>query len=263
MSKNKAHKLAPVFVLLLAAQSFFGQITAADISYERLLAASAKQRQESHGFDEVQEAIKVIGAGGENIYASEVTAHLRKNFPAVDPKAAIRIPSEMRDALIFKGSDYERLVKNATPVLAVGWLDKKVVPLLYKSERPVIALAYPNAIIFSTRAIALLTDVEIQGQTAHELCHLIAHDLFKRAVDSRDNRTLRLLELFCDAGAASILETKGKDPQAVITGLYKQQDVLQHEFGQLEFKNQDHPIMADRERLNKELVRQFRLVATR
>ncbi len=229
------------------------------VSYEALLSEAAASAT-NHGIsqeDEVAEIVKVIGAGGERIYAGEVAARLRQNFPQIDEQARIRLPAEVRSTLVPNGEEYERLVRVTRPLLQFCWLEGKVVPVLFRSEAPIVMTSWPNALIFSTRAMSLLTDEEIVAVSAHEVCHLIVRSITKRAVDNHDNRTLRLVELFCDAGATAILTGWGRDARPLISGLTKQQNILENEFQEL--LPRSDPTMKNRKLLFDTLSNAFKL----
>lgn len=252
-------RIAAVILLAICVWSTPAQITTSQISYKTLFNQNSDQSWKNDQ-DEVQAIIKVLGAGGIYIYPSEVTAHLKKNFPEINQKDPIKLYAFVHENMITSGKDYERLQKVITPLLQFCWLEGKVFPILYKSEQPVVAITYPKALIFSTRVLALLDDEELAAQAAHELSHLILQSEYEAAIKSKNNKTLRRIELFCDAACAAIIATRGKDPSKLITGLQKQQQVLELEYGETG-RSGDHPSMATRERLNKELIRQFKLTA--
>lgn len=255
--KNKAIKIAALLLLVMCAAPAYAQITTGQISYKNLFQQGSERLHEK-GFNDVQETLKIIGAGGEQIEAGEVTAHLKKNLPAIGADEPLRLYVFVRENMITKGADHERLQKVITPLLRFYWLEGKVFPILYKSEQPVIMFTYPKGLIFSTRALALLSDDEIAALAAHELSHLILRDEFKVAEESGNKEVLRLIELFCDAAGAAIIEARGKDPGKLISGLSKLQQVLEVEYDQIERAGQ-HPTIKTRDRLNKELIRRFKL----
>lgn len=250
-----------MLIVALAIHTAQAQPTPGAVSYQQLISESIARQSKDAKLDQVQELLNVLRTGGSTLYASELAVHLRQNYPAIKEGAPIRVLPEWRDRLIFKGSDYTKLQELVTPLLRLCWLDKKVAVLLFKFEKPIVAFSYPNAVIISTRARALLNDEELEALVAHELNHSILRDLFIRATDANDNRTLRFIELFCDAGSAALLEARNKNPRALITGLYKLDQVLKLEFGEVDGKN--YPRMDLRERLNDSLIREFSVTAKR
>jgi hypothetical protein len=206
--------------------------------------------------DEVEAALEVVGAGSPVLSAGEIAARIRSNQPVIDPKATVLIPEEVLSSLIREGDDYRRLRQILKPLLQFCGLDGLVHPVLFKSELPVIGSSAPNGLMVSTRSLALLSEEELRAIVAHELCHLIVTDAFRAAVDAKDYHTLRIIELFCDAGAAAIMKAQGYDPSSPINGLLKIWKVLEIEFGERDLKGK-HPTMSTRIRLNKKLCRRF------
>lgn len=250
-----------ILILSLTSQTAYPQVTSRGVSYQQLISESVARQKKNAKIDQVQEVLDVFRTGGTTLYASELAVHLRQNYPVIKEGAPIFVLPEWRDRLIFKGSDYTKLQAVVTPLLRLCWLDKKVAVLLFKFEKPIVAFSYPNAVIISTRARALLNDDEIEALVAHELGHSILRDLFVQATDANDNRTLRLIELFCDASSAALLQAREKNPRALITGLYKLDQVLKIEFGEVDGKN--YPRMDMRERLNNSLITEFTATAQR
>jgi hypothetical protein len=208
------------------------------------------------GKDEVEAALEIVGAGSPVLSASEIAARIKSNQPVIDPKAPVLVPEEVRNSLIREGDNYRRLREILKPLLQFCGLDGLVHPVLFKSELPVIGSSAPNGLMISTRALALLSEEELRAIVAHELCHLAVTDAFRAAVDAKDYHTLRIIELFCDAGSAAIMKAQGYDPGSPSNGLLKIWQVLEIEFGERDVKGK-HPTMNTRMRLNKELCRRF------
>ena len=260
MHNRTTQTLALALTLILLITPFgAAQVTTKELSYSDILSDSINRQRSNSKLDEVQETLEVLRAGSET--PKELTAALKRNYPLIPEGASIKVLPEMRQNLILKGPEYTRLVSALSSLLKLCQLENKLIPILYRSERPIVALSYPNAIIFSTRTLALLNDNEIEGIAAHELNHLVARELFIKAIDTKDDQALRIIELFCDAAGASLLQALNKTPRALITALYKIQQVLQLEFNDGEGK--DHPRMGLRDRLNKTLIKEFSLIASR
>jgi hypothetical protein len=224
------------------------------ISYSALIReCAAKAKKES---DEVDEALEIVSAGSSTFSASEAATHIKQNLPLIALKATVRVPEEILSSLIREGDDYRELRATLQPLLRFFDLEGRVLPVLFRSEQPVVGSSAPNGLIISTRAQALLNREELQGVVAHELVHLIVVDVFRAAVDAKDYRTLRTIELFCDAGAAAIMKALGHDPRSVITGLLKIQQVLEIEFDSRDEAGK-HPTMSTRIRLSREVIGRF------
>lgn len=224
------------------------------ISYSALIRdRAAKARKESN---EVEEALEIVSAGSSTLSASETAARIKQNLPPIALKDTVRVPEEVLSKIVREGDDYRELRETLQPLLRLFDLEGRVLPVLFRSEQPVIGSSPPNGLMISTRAQALLSREELQGVAAHELVHLIVVDVFRAAVDAKDDRTLRIIELFCDAGAAAIMKAMGHDPQSVIKGLLKIQQILELEFDVRDIKGK-HPTMDTRIRLSKEVIDRF------
>src|SRR5215831_1532551 len=220
---NTKTALAIVLILGIAITSFArsnsSDLIPDSISYQQLLAESIEQHKDGTKFDEVQEALRLINANASQLAPAQITDAIKHGLPAIDANAKIRVLPEMREALILKGDQYDRLTTAVAPILKLYQLEGKVLPLLYKSEQPVAALIYPNALVFSTRQLDLLNDNEIEALAAHELPHLIANSLFRKAIDDKNKSAIRTIEFFCDATAAATLEVLQKNPHSLIDAL--------------------------------------------
>jgi hypothetical protein len=217
-----------------------GGAGAAEPSYSALIKELVDKGKK--GNDEVEAALEIVGAGSHVLSASEIAARIRSNQPVIDPKATVLVPEEVLSGLIREGDDYRRLHQVLKPLLQFCGLDGLVHPILFKSELPVIGSSAPNGLMISTRSLALLSEEELRAIVAHELCHLIVTDAFRAAVDAKDYHTLRIIELFCDAGSAAIMKAQGYDPGSLINGLLKIWQVLELEFGERDLKGK-HPVV--------------------
>jgi hypothetical protein len=224
------------------------------ISYSALVRES--EAKAKMGSDEVEAALEIISAGRDNQSAAEITTRIKTNFPEIAPKATVRVPEEVLDHLIREGDEYRDLQATLRPMLEFYGLEGRVLPVLFQSDMPVVGSSAPNGLMISTRALALLGKEELRGVVAHELCHLVVTDVFRAAIDAQDYRTLRIIELFCDAGAAATMQSLGRDPRSVINGLLKLQQVLEMEFGERDVAGK-HPTMSTRIRLSKEVIVRF------
>jgi hypothetical protein len=154
--------------------------------------------------------------------------------------------------LLGRDQDYRRLQNALQPILKCLGLEGSVCAVLFESDVPVIALSSPNGLMISTRTLALLSDEELRVIVTHELCHILLTKVFRAAVDAKDYRTLRVIELFCDAGAVAITVARGVDPGLLMSGLRRMQQVLEIEFGEDDFKG-THPTLDEQARLVKKL----------
>jgi hypothetical protein len=244
-------------VLLYCLISVPTTIAASDVTRSDTISYSALIRERAakvkKGSDEVDEALTIFSAGSSTISASETAKRIKHNLPPIALKATVRVPEEVLSILVHEGDDYRELRQTLQPLIRFFDLEGRVLPVLFRSERPVIGSSPPNGLMISTRAQALLSRQELLAVAAHELVHLIVVDAFRAAVEAKDYRTLRVIELFCDAGAAAIMVAMGGNPQSAINGLLKMQQVLELEFDVRDTKGK-HPTMNTRIRLSKEVI---------
>jgi hypothetical protein len=154
-----------------------------------------------------------------DFFPAEITASLKGSYPALPEDRPIRVLPYVREHLIPSGKDYDRAKAVADKSLKFIWLQDRIRFIYFDSEVPVTAFTYPFALVVSNSAADILTDEELEAVMAHEIIHLIVYPGFKEASDSSNFKQLRAIELFCDGGAIATLKTKGKDPNALITGL--------------------------------------------
>jgi hypothetical protein len=253
--------LAATFALGLLAPSLPAAGQAAQRpSYEKLL-ADVTARPEVATPDQVREVLALFGAGAHGgVEPGTVAAELRRSWPEPVARAPVMIPAEVRQRLIPEGKNVEKMAGAITPLLKFARLEGRVRPFLFRSEVPITFFVYPNALFVSTRALALLDAEELEAQVAHEVTHLVGQALYRRAVDGGDDRTRRLLELFCDAGGAAIITAKGGNARKLVSGLEKMASVLEVEFGEYQ-RGTKHPTMKARRQLNDALVGEFKRAA--
>jgi hypothetical protein len=251
--KTAAFIIACYLLLVPVPISAHDGVGAGFISYSALLRESATKAKKG---DEVAEALSIIAAGSSIVSPSETAERIKQNLPPIALKGTVRVPEEVLRAIVREGDDYRDLRETLQPLLRFFDLEGRVLPVLFRSEQPIIGSSAPNGLIISTRAQALLSREELQAVVAHELAHLLVVDVFRAAVDAKDYRTLRVIELFCDAAAAAIMKAMGRNPQSVINGLLKIQQVLELEFQEPDAEGK-HPSMNTRIRLSREIIRRF------
>lgn len=223
--------LTALIVIAAVAAAASAQTAAARPDYEQLLADAVAKGQRDGSLDETRLAYDAVTRGGSVTSPEKIAADLKSCFPAIDAKAAVLLPPEITANVIRSGPKYERLVSATSRLLNATRLRGKVHPILYDSAVPASGFSYPNALFFSTRALASLSDDEIEAISAQAVAHLVGRELFKSAVDSRDDRSLRVIELFCDAAGASLLASMGKEPGGVVSAIQAELRVYEKSYG--------------------------------
>lgn len=216
----------------------------------------------SKQLDEVDISLSMIKNDLTNYYPSEITAAIKKSYPSLPEDKTIRVLPYVREHMISEGKEYERVKRIAGNLLKFMYLQERVRVIYFDSEVPVTAFSYPYALIVSSAAEQLLSDDELEAVCAHEIMHLIVFDHFKDAIDKKDFKKMRSIELFCDGGAISIIDAKGKDAGNLISGLEKMQSVLEKVNNDLD-TGIEHPTLKQRRRFYKELTQKFNLAMNR
>lgn len=206
--------------------------------------------------DEIDLVLSMLKQDIPDYYPSEIAAALKKSYPPPPADNTIRVMPYVRSHLITSGKEMDRVKLVAGKLLKYMWLDDRIRIIYFDSEVPVVAFTYPNALVVSSAAESMLTDDELEAQTAHEIAHLIVQEHYKEAVESNNLKKRRVIELFCDAAAISILKAKGRDPKNLVTGLEKMQERL------LQVNNAvdgglEHPTIRVRRKLFNVLTEKF------
>lgn len=253
--------LAALTLISAAACTAFAQTSAGRPDYNLLLARSISRAQSDSRADEAKLAYEAVTDGGTVTKPASIAAAVRASFPEVDAKAAVLLPPEMTANVIRSGSRYDRLVAATARLLNATGLRGKVHPILFDSAVPTSGFSYPNAIFFSTRALATLSDDDIEALAAQALAHLVGRDLFKAAVDAKDDRALRVIELFCDGAAAALLASMGKDSGNVVSAVNAQLRTYEKSYGNAT-PPERFPDLKQRAKLVQMLAKQFKTQPT-
>lgn len=246
--------LAALALATALCASAAAQAGAGRADYEQLLADAVAKGQRDGRLDETRLAYDAITRGGAVTSPEKIAADLKSCFPTIDAKAAVLLPPEITANVIRSGPRYERLVSATSRLLNAAGLRGKVHPVLYDSAVPASGFSYPNAIFFSTRALSSLSDGEIEAISAQAVAHLVGRELFKSAVDRRDDRALRVIELFCDAAGASLLASMGKEPGDVVSAIQAELRVYEKSYGNAGLPER-YPDIRQRARLVKMLAK--------
>lgn len=211
---------------------------------------------------EIDVVISTIKSDLVDYYPQEITAALKSSYPEIPADKTIRVPPYVNKNRITEGEDFIRVKKIADNLLKYMWLENRVKLIYFNSEVPVTGFSYPYALIVSNAAEQILTDEELESLFAHEIMHLIVQDIYKPAVEGNNFKLRRAVELFCDAGAISILEAKGKNSQNLISALEKMQEVVERVNGDKD-GGMEHPTIKQRKQLYNQLTNKFTLALSK
>lgn len=125
---------------------------------------------------------------------------------------------ELKGADILPENDatVKKLTQNLAPVLKIYGRENYTKFFVYKGDNPFIGLYRECIIIFSTKALDLLSEEQLRAAVAHELAHEIFIDEIRQA-DKADSNALRhIVEHKCDLVAVMATSQLKDDPLAVV-----------------------------------------------
>ena len=243
-----ANTISMFCILLILAHSANGQYDS----------ENQKHFLDNASSDSVSDVINFLKGDVPDFYPTEILASIRENYPEKSSDETIYVLPYMRNNLISSGDDYKRVHLISSKLIKFMRLDGRLSLVYYKSEIPITGFIYPNTLFISSSAESILSDSEIEALLAHELCHLIIHEEFKKHAENRDYKEMRLLELFADAVAITIIEGKkgSGSSESLIKGLKKMQARVTFVTGEIE-DGLKHPTLKTREKLLGKLQQNF------
>jgi hypothetical protein len=130
----------------------------------------------------------------------------------------LRQRPELRGVKVLADDDarLQALNKNLAPLLRLYERDDYTKSFVYESDNPFVGLYRECIIIFSTKALDLLTPEQQRAAAAHELAHEVFIGEMRAADSADDNKQRHLVELECDLVAVLATSRFGDDPFAVV-----------------------------------------------
>lgn len=247
-----------ICIFLISIFFFFNQTAAAQFE-------SVKFNEALNSLPDSKEsdvALKMIVSNLTNYYPAEITATIRMSYPQLPEDKTIKVMPFVREHMIATGKDYDRVKLIAGKLLKFMNLQDRIRVIYFESEVPVTAFTYPFALCVSSAAATLLNDEELEAVLSHEIMHLIVYPNFKSAIENNNLKELRAIELFCDGGAISILEARGRNSENLISGLEKMQSLLEKVNNDAE-DGLKHPTLKQRRSFHKQLTQRFNLAMNR
>lgn len=167
-------------------------------------------------------------------------------------KAIAELPEDIRGNRITEGSLWRRVERVARPVLQLHNRTGKVELYLYRHRRP-HAMVWRGCVLAISDSLTLfLSDEELAGIMAHEMAHAYFMDETLAARRVGDERSMRVVELKCDAVAMLTLKLMGSDPAEYISGL---RTLIAHRMSKGHPSNSRwHPRIAERERFSRRFI---------
>lgn len=125
--------------------------------------------------------------------------------------------------------------------------------VIIDTPQAIVALHARTVVLVSEAALALLQTEEFQALVAHEAGHEYVWDDFLRAQERKDSRTLRELELWCDAVAVLTLRRADMNPASLVSALRKLRVYNLQHFGRA-LNEDSYPGLDEREWMLRQLV---------
>ena len=161
---------------------------------------------------------------------------------------------------VVSGERVERLKAALQGVLTYHERDGKLPIYVVRSEHPKAFVVMGAALIITTKLMVITNEAELRGIVAHELAHEYLGEERKKAIQSRDEDQLRVIELFCDAVAALTLKEVGDDPACYERALKRMTYIGIMTGSATRSETKTHPSLDVRMKLNQWLCQ--RLVRT-
>ena len=211
---------------------------------------------------------------GQTIKTTETERALAR-LGDLSPEAARRRLSEMRPPAYRPGSvlineiikreelpvssseRVERLKAALQPVLAYHDRDGKLPIYVLRSDQPKAFVACRAVLIITTKLMLITSEAELRGIVAHELAHEYLWKERDRALNEKDESSLREIELFCDAVAAITLKEIGDDPACYAQALERMTYVGIKAGNATRSETKTHPSLDARKKLNQWLCQRL------
>jgi predicted Zn-dependent protease len=138
-------------------------------------------------------------------------------------RAMAAIPNAIREERIGQGKLLQRVERVFRQMLKLHGRAGQVELFLFHDDVPKAMLWRECVLVISDGLADPLYDEELAGIISHELGHSYFVDEMAAAQQTRDARTMRLVELKCDAVAILSLKLMGYKPTSYLKGLQRAQ----------------------------------------
>jgi Zn-dependent protease with chaperone function len=162
-----------------------------------------------------------------------------------------------RGLIVVTGEKVDRLKAALQPVLAYHQRDGKLPIYVLRSDEAKAMLVDRAALIITTKLMLIASETDLRGIVAHELAHEYLWEQRHQADIGNDERSLREIELFCDAVAAITLKEIGGDPAEFARALERMTYLGLTAFNVIRSETRTHPSLDARVKLNKWLCQRL------
>jgi Zn-dependent protease with chaperone function len=220
-----------------------------------------KEPKEPKEKDEMELALAALHAGSAAAMKSRIfTTPLTVLNDEARARALAALPAVMRQARLTQGPELRRAEMNLQQVLALHERPRSapVELFLLRDETAQARLWHGCVLVLSAGLVNALSDAELSGIIAHELGHSYFMDEMAVAQQARDSRTMRTVELKCDAVAILSLKLLGHDPALYLIGLLKLQAVTSRKGRSSGSIFQTHPEYGERALFYQRFIKSLR-----
>lgn len=198
-------------------------------------ASNQPKAKEPKAKDEIELALAALHASAAAEMKSRLfTTPLTVLNDAYRARALAALPVVMRQERLTQGPALRRAEMNLQRVLGLHERPESapVELFLLRDETAAQALLWHGCVlVLSAGLVNALSDAELRGIIAHELGHSYFMDEMTVARQARDCRTMKTVELKCDAVAILSLKLLGHDPALYLIGLRKMQAIMYRKGG--------------------------------
>lgn len=174
----------------------------------------------------IDRALTSIGAGSaEEIKERLFSIRINRHTPSYRTAAREALPAHIRTQRITEGRLLRRVEWAIRPVLELHSRSDAVELVLFQDNRPYAMLFRDCVLVLSTGLAAALEDAELIGIVAHELGHAYFIGELALAHGAKDLRSMKVVELKCDAVAILTLKLLGHEAAGLLRGLRKMERV--------------------------------------
>jgi hypothetical protein len=160
------------------------------------------------------------GSTGQTIFDKQ----LAKRYPQLTAQQKQNYLIELKNNANFKGISFdgdlvEKTKTKLLPVLKLFKRENYSSIVIFKSNRPFLALYREFALVISTGMLDALTDEQLRGTAAHELAHECYIKEFEQSLLTNDFGTEQTVEHKCDLMAAMVSNLLNENPYSVVEGV--------------------------------------------
>ena len=202
--------------------------------------------------------LAAIGSGpAEELKSRLFTGHITVFNAEFRAQAIKDLPAAMGDQRVTQGKLLRRVEMVFQRVLLLHGRSSKVELFMFQHDVPLVQLRRGCVLMITDCLAEPLYDSELAGMIAHELGHSYFEDEMAGAQRSQDTRTMRLVELKCDAVAIVSLKLLGLNPAHYLNGLQRIQ-ALNRRKSRSSGTLESHPELVTRAQFSDRLIKSLR-----